>query len=124
LSVDYNETLLTNRLQVVANAIDAGPGGGRMRLLDEAGNVLSSMPLFVPCGVVASGVLNFTVPLVDPAAMMGGGAATARVEDANGTVVISGLTINTTNADIHLTPTNVVNAGQTVSITAASITGN
>jgi hypothetical protein len=124
LSVNYNVPVLTDRLQVVANAIDAGPGGGFLRLLDSSGNVLSSMRFFVPCGFAAAGVLTFTTPLVDASASASGGAAFARCEDANGVVVISGLTINTPNPDIHLSPTNSLVEGQSVAIMSASITGN
>jgi hypothetical protein len=117
LSVDYNVTVLTDRLQLVANAIDIG-GGGVMRLLDSGGNVLSSMLFFVPCGIAAGGVLTFATPLVDASVTMGGTAIGARCEDANGTVVISGLAVNTSSSP------DIILAGQTVAILAASITGN
>jgi hypothetical protein len=124
LSVDYNVNVLTNRLQQVLNAIDAGAAAGFMRLLDPGGNVLSSIRLFFPCGTVSNGVLTFKVPLIDAGVTTGGLATGARCEDANGVVVFSGLTINTINADINLSPTNVLVAGQILAITAASITGN
>lgn len=124
MSVDYSVTVLTNRLQQVVNAIDTGVGGGFMRLLDSGGNVLSSMRFWVPSGTAADGVLTFTVPLIDASVTTGGTVTAARCEDANGTVVISGLTVDSSSPDIVLAPTNVLTAGQTVAITAASITGN
>lgn len=126
MSVDYNVSVLTARLQEVAAAIDAS-GNGNMRFLDSGGNVLSTLQLPTPMGSAAGGVLTFAgMSLVDPAAAASGTATRARIEDGAGTIVISGLTVNDPSgiSDIYLTPTNVIVAGQTIAITAASITGN
>jgi hypothetical protein len=127
LSVDYNTTVLTNRLQQVVNAIDAGATNGVMRLLNSGGTTLSSLSLARPCGVAAGGVLTFSgMSLIDPAAAADGAAARARVEDGDGNTIISGLTVGTvgSTSDIVMSPSNIITAGQTVAITAASITGN
>ena len=127
MSVDYNTTVLTNRLQVVINDIDDGATNGNMRLLDSSGNILSSLQLARPMGVAANGVLTFLgLSLVDPAAAASGVAARARVEDGDGNTIISGLTVGSgaTPVDIVMSPTNTIVAGQTVAITAATITGN
>ena len=124
MSVDYVVPVLSSRLQVVANAIDVGVGGGFLELLNSTGSVISSLRLYVPCGVVNSGVLTFTTPLIDGSVPVGGIIEAARCTDANGSLVISGLTVNGPSPDIHLTPTNNVTAGQTLVITAATITGN
>ena len=126
MSVNYNVTVLTNRLQVVINAIDAGVTNGWLRLMDGSNNVLSSFQLSRPMGVAASGVLSFSgLSLIDPAAAAGGVAERARVEDGDGNTIISGLTVGMgpTN-DIVMSPTSTITAGQTVAITAATITGN
>lgn len=127
MAVDYNLTVLTNRLQVVANAIDAGPSNGFMRLLDSGSNILSSFQLSRPMGTASNGQLTFNgLSLIDPAAAAAGQAVAARCEDSTGTVVISGLTVSTpgSTSDIIMTPSNTIAAGQTVAITAATITGN
>lgn len=126
MSVNYNTTVLTNRLQQVVNAIDGGVTNGNMRLLDIGGGVLSSLQLARPSGIVSGGVLNFSgLSLIDPAASTSGTAQRARVEDGNGNTIISGLTVSGgAPADIVMTPTNIIVAGQTVAITAAAITGN
>jgi hypothetical protein len=94
LSVDYSITVLTNRLQQVVNAIDAGATNGVMRLLNSGGTTLSSFSLARPCGVAASGVLTFSgLSLIDPAAAADGTAALARVEDGDGNTIIAGLTV-------------------------------
>lgn len=125
MSVDYNIPTLTDRLQQVINHIDAGASNGWMRLLDAAGNALSSFQLARPMGVAFNGVLTFNgLSLIDPAAAASGEARGARVEDSSGIIVISGLLVNGPNPDIVLTPTATITAGQTVAITAATITGN
>ena len=127
MSVNYNVSVLSNRLQQVVNAIDAGPSNGFMRLLDGGGNVLSSLQLARPSATVFNGVATFNgMSLIDPSAAASGSVAGARVEDSAGTVVISGLTATAVGsvADIIFSPSNVIAAGQTVAITAATITGN
>jgi hypothetical protein len=126
MSVNYTLTLLTNRLQLVANAIDAGATNGFLALLDSGGNTLSTLALARPCGVAALGVLTFNgMSLIDPAAAGTGNAALAMVSDGDGNTVISGLTAGTANTnDIVMSPTSFIAAGQVVAITQASITGN
>lgn len=126
MPVDYSTTVLTNRLQQVINAIDGGPSNGFMRLTDISGNVLSSFQLSRPSAVANAGVLTFNgLSLIDPAAAASGQAALARVEDSTGLIVISGLTINGPGTpDIFLSPSTAITAGQTVALTAATITGN
>lgn len=127
MSVNYNTTVLTSRLQQVINAIDAGPSNGFLRLLDLVGNILSSLQLARPCAIAANGVATFQgMSLIDPSAAHGGAARFARVEDSTGIVVISGLTVGGSGdaTDILLSPSTTITAGQTVAITSATITGN
>lgn len=126
MSVNYSTSLLTSRLQLVANAIDAGATNGVIRLLSNGGTTLSSLSLARPCGVAANGVLTFSgVSLIDPAAAVTDSATAARIEDGDGNIIISGLTVGTgSTSEIVMSPTNFITAGQTVAITAATITGN
>jgi len=126
LAVDYSLTVRNNRLTQVVNAIDGGTTNGYLRLLDGAGSAISSFQLSRPCGVVSGGVLTFSgTSLIDPAAAGSSYAIAARAEDGDGNIVISGLTVGTGPAnDIIMNPTNFITAGQTVAITAASITGH
>lgn len=126
MSVNYPVSIINTRLQDVATAIDAGGANGVMRLLDNTGNILSSLALARPAATVSAGTLTFNgMPLNDPAAANSGNAAFSRVEDSTGFVVISGLTVGgvSTSFDIGLAPSNAITAGQTVAITAASIQG-
>jgi hypothetical protein len=126
LPVNYSTVVRTNRLQIVINAIDAGPSNGFMRLTDAGGNVLSSLQLARPCAVASNGVMTFNgLSLIDPAAAASGVALGCRFEDSTGTVVMSGLTVGTgSTSEVIFSPTNNIIAGQTVAITAATITGN
>jgi hypothetical protein len=127
MSDNYNTSVRNSRLQAVVAAIDAGPANGRLRLLDGAGNVLSTITLAKPCASVAGGVLTFTLPLLDTNTSGAGQAITARCEDSTGVIVISGLTVNadpSIAADILILPSNVIRVGQAIGITSATITGN
>lgn len=125
MSGTYNATLRNSRLQLVANAIDAGGANGVLRLLDSTGAVLSSLALSRPALSVAGVIATFNgLSLIDAAATAAGLATGARIEDSTGTVVESGLTVGTVGTDIVLAPTNAIAVGQTVAIQQASITGN
>jgi hypothetical protein len=126
--VDYSLGVINNRLQQVVNAVDAGAAGGVLRLLTGGGGIVSSFTLQKPSMTVGAGVATFNgLSLIDPAAV-GGTAVGARVEDSNGNVIISGLIVNNTTSssppDIILSPTNIITAGQAISLTTASITGH
>ena len=126
MTVVYNLTVRNNRLTQVVNAIDGGATNGNLRLLEAGGSVISTLQLSRPCGVVTGGQLVFSgMSLIDPAAVGTGFAVGARVDDGDGGVIISALTVGTgSTSDIVMSPTNFITAGQAVAITAASITGN
>jgi hypothetical protein len=110
LSVDYSLTVRNNRLTQVVNAIDGGTTNGYLRLLDGRGSTISSFQLSRPCGLVSGGVLTFSgMSLIDPAASGSSYAVAARTGPTS---------------DIIMNPTNFITAGQTVALTAATITGN
>lgn len=126
LSVDYNTTVRTNRLQQGINATDAGASNGWLRLLNDGGTILSSFQLARPSATAANGVATFNgMSLIDPAAAAEGYATAARTEDGDGNIIISGLTVGTGSSyEIVMSPTNYITVGQTVAITAATIIGN
>lgn len=125
MSVVYNTTLKNTRMTAVVAAIDNG-GAGSLLFGDATSfvgaHLLAAITFNATCGIVSGGVLTFSgTPLVDASAGNTGTAAQGEVEDGVGHVVISGLTIATSAADIVLSSTSIV-AGQSVTITAASIT--
>lgn len=126
MSVTYNQNVRNARLQVVANAIDAGSGNGILVVAAAGGApIITSITLAKPCGTVASGVLTFSgLPLTQIAGLTAT-AGTAYLTDSTGTVVASGLTVGLpgSGADLIMSQVGVV-GGDILTLTAATITGN
>lgn len=122
MPVTYNTTLKNSRLNDVVSAIDTG-GAGYLEIGDALfAHVLTTIHFNSVCGVVTGGVLTFNgTPLVDASAARTGTAATAEVFSGGNTLIISGLTVSTSAADINLSSTSIV-SGQSVTLTAATIT--
>lgn len=126
MPVVYSLAVINNRLTQVVNAIDGSSTNGNMRLLTSGGSILSTFQLSRPCGVVSAGVLSFSgMSLIDPAAIGSSTASAARIEDGSGNIIVSSLTVGTgSTSDVVITPSATITAGQTVALTAATITGN
>lgn len=122
MSVVYNTTLKNTRMTSVVTAIDVG-GAGYLEIGDTSMvHVLSTIHFNSVCGTVTGGVLTFSgTPLADASAARTGTAAAAEVFSGGNTLIISGLTVSTSAADINLSSTSIV-AGQSVTLTAATIT--
>jgi hypothetical protein len=124
MGVIYNATLRTARMNLVKTAIDAGSGPGTLEIGTAAmATLLGTLTLSDPCGTVSGDVLTFAAITQDSSADASGTAAAARVKDSTGTVVISGLTVGTSGADIIFSSVAIA-AGQPIPITSASITHN
>lgn len=124
MAMSYNTTVRSSRMQVVADAIDAGAGAGYVEICAASyASVLATIPMADPCGSVSSGVLTFdcTPAIADSSADNTGTAAIARIKDSTGTVVVSGLTVGTSGTNIVLTSTSIV-ATEPVTITSFTIT--
>ena len=126
MPVDYSVPTIQGRLQVVISDIDAGVTNGALYLLANSGTVLSILSLARPCGTIVGTQIIFSgMSLIDPAAAASDFATAARVDDGDGNSIITGLTVSAgSTGDIVMSPTNFITAGQTVAITAASITGH
>lgn len=124
MSVVYSTAVKTARMQAVIDQIDAGAGAGTIEIgTTGMASVLAVLTLADPSGTAASGVitLDFDPDISDTSANASGTAAEARIKDSNGTVVISGLTVGTSGADINLDSVSIT-AGQTVTLTTGTIT--
>lgn len=122
MAVTYTPAVKSARMTAVLNAIDAGSGPGRIEIgTTGMASVLATITLTDPCGSVSNGVLTFTMPHSDTSADASGTAAAARIRDSNATDIVTGLTVSTTGADINLDSVSIT-AGQTVTLTAGSIT--
>ena len=85
--------------------------------------VLSTIPMAIPCGTVSGGVLTLTTPIADPLVAVTGTLASAEIEDSNGNLIASGLTIGLSSAFDIIMSSLSVTAGQNLSIISATITG-
>jgi hypothetical protein len=124
MSVIYAATLRTARLNAVLTAIDADVGAAKLEICSAAyAAVLATITLNDPAGSVSGDVLTFIVSPQpqDASADNTGVAAIARIKDNSGDIIVSGLTVGTSGADIIVTSTNIT-AGDTVKMTAGTIT--
>jgi hypothetical protein len=123
----YSSSVVDARLQVVLNAIDGGPGDGILTLL-ASGTVISMLTLAKPSGSIAGGVLTFFSPLTDASAAGTGSVTSGTVSDSAGNLVALNLSTGIPGAGADITIFNGMNstqieAGQTVQVLAARITG-
>jgi len=127
MAVTYSTAVKNSRLDVVTAAIDAGsgsPSAGSLQI-GTAGmaSVLAVIDFNSPTAApaAAGGVLTFSMPQSDTAANATGTAAAAIIVDADGTSIVTGLTVGTSGTDIILDSVSLT-AGQTVTINSATIT--
>jgi hypothetical protein len=118
----YAEDIRNARLQVVADAIDAGPANGRL-VIGSAGLAVVhvDIELAKPCASIAGGVLTLLGIPLEAQAAQAGTPAEAALTDSTGLVVADGLTVGISGANVILDSASV-GAGQTVRINAGSIT--
>jgi len=122
MAVTYSNTVKDNRMTQVLNAIDGGAGAGYIEICSAAyAAVLATITLSDPCGTVGTQALTLTMPKSDTNADNTGTAAIARIKDSTGTIVVSGLTVSTSGADINLSSL-AITAGDTVTLNSAVIT--
>jgi hypothetical protein len=121
MAVTYTTAVKNSRLTAVVTAIGAT---GVLEIGTTAmGTVLATITLNSTAGTAASGVLTFSgFPKSDTSADATGTAAAARIRTATGgTDIVTGLTVGTSASDINLDSLSIT-TGQTVTITAATIT--
>lgn len=123
MAVTYAMDVKTDRMQAVADQIDAGSGAGVLQIgTTGMASVLAEITLGDPCGTVSGAVLTLSgFPRSDTSANATGTAAAARIRDSDGNDVITGLTVGTSAADIVLDSTSIT-TGQEVTISSATIT--
>lgn len=126
MAVIYAAALRTTRMNDVVAAIDAGAGAGKLKIGTTAmGAVLATLTLTDPCGAVAGDVLTFDFDpdISDTSADATGTAAAATITDSDDNIIVSGLTVGLSAANIILDSLSIT-AGQTVTITAGTLTHN
>lgn len=133
MAVTYSTALKSNRMQLVADLIagktvasstgtaTAGSLVVGTSSLSGATGVLATFTLGTTPGTVSSGVLTISGTPLTATASATGTAAKAEFRDNSGNVIVSGLTVGTSGADIIINAT-AISAGQTVTLSSGSIT--
>ena len=125
MSVSYSNALKNTRSTAVITALDAQSGNATLEICSAAyASVLAIVPLNKPSWAVSGGAGLLTmqgVPVSCVSAGNSGTAALARLKDSAGTVWIQSLTCGVGSGDIQLNSLSIT-AGQTVTITSATIT--
>lgn len=133
MAVTYSATLKTNRMQLVADLIAgktaaASTGSatagtlviGTSALSGSTG-VLISFTLNATPGTVAGSVFTISGTPLTATATGTGTAALAEIRNNAGNVIVSGLTVGTSGADVIINATSI-STGQFVTLSSATIT--
>ena len=121
MAVIYAAAVRTARLQAVVDAIDAG-AAGKLKLYTSGDALLATLTLADPCGTVSGDILTFDAdPDITVAAADTGTVAKATITTSADAVIVSGLTVGTSGADIIVDSTSIT-SGQTVSFNTGTIT--
>lgn len=126
MAVIYAAALRTARMNEVNDAINAGSGAGKLKIGTAAmASTLATLTLADPAGSVSGDVLtlDFDPDISDTSADNSGTAAAATITDSDDNVIVSGLTVGTSGTNIVLDSVSIT-TGQTVTITAGTITHN
>lgn len=124
MAIVYSIAVRNSRLQAVINAIDAGAGGGLIKIgTTGMALTLATVTLNKPCATIAAGVLTFSGTPINTLASATGTAAAATICDSTGLVVASGFTVGTSGTDIVVNLLNIT-AGSIVTFQSGVITGN
>ena len=116
MPVTYSAAAKTARMTATRDAC----ADGTLELTTSADAVLASIGLSTAGGTVTSGVwtLTFDGPATATAA---GTAARARIKNNVGTVVVSGLTVGTSGADVTIN-NDIIATGQQVTLNTFTLT--
>ena len=120
MAITYTTAVKNARLDAVVTAIGSA---GKLEIgTSGMASVLATITLANPAAPgAASGVITFTMPQSDSSADATGTAAAARIRTSADVDIITGLTVGTGSEDIVLDSTSIT-AGQTVTISSATIT--
>jgi hypothetical protein len=124
MAVTYANSLKDTRMTAVITALDTASGFATIDIASSAGftsGILVTITLAKPSFTEASEAITMAGAPKSGTAGATGTATQARIKDGAGTVVVSGLTVGTSAADIILNSTSITN-GQTVTLSSAVIT--
>lgn len=121
MAVNYAAALKTTRMEAVRDAIDAGAGNATLEIgTTSYASILVTFTLDDPASTVSTDTLTLAGTPKTATASNAGTAAVARIKNPGGTVVVSGLTVGTSGADVIISNTSITN-GASYSLTAGTI---
>jgi hypothetical protein len=133
MAVTYRSDIRTNRLNLVVNALGSsaapviatvGASAGSLVIgtaaLSGSTGVLAVFPLDQTPGIVSGDTLTLSGMPKITTAVGSGEAAKAELRDNSGSVVVSGLSVGTSSADVIITGT-IISYGQTVNVLSGAI---
>jgi len=123
MAVNYLASLKSTRMTAVINAMDVNASAGFIEICTAAyAAVLCTITFSKPSFSESGGVITMLSPPKSNTASGTGTAAVARIKDGGTTnVVVNNLTVGTSASDIILNSTSIT-SGQTVTLTAGTIT--
>lgn len=123
MSVSYRASLQATRMQAVLDDIDNHASPAFIEICSASfAAILATITLSDPSFSRSAAVLTMLgVPKSDTSADNTGTAAVARIKDGGGTTIVNSLSVGTSATDIILNSVSVT-AGQTVTLTAGTIT--
>src|SRR5262245_23087453 len=103
MAVNYAAALKSTRMQAVISAIDINASPAFIEIGTAAmAATLCTITLSKPSFSEGSGTITMLSPPKSGVASASGTAAAARIKDGGGNIIVSGLTVSTTGADINL----------------------
>jgi hypothetical protein len=120
MSVVYPTALRTTRMTAVLTALDIG-ANAKLVIMTSADAVLATITLADPSATVTNGVLTLAGVPLSATASGTGTAAKAKLVTSADADVVTGLTVGTGSENIVLGTTSI-NTGNTVTLTAGTIT--
>lgn len=106
MPIQYSLDAKNARLEAVLMTLGVG---AKLVLRDSGGKVIVEFALPFPAGIVKDGVLTFGGPdgVLESSAIADGVVTSASYVDAKNSVVIGGLTVGRSDADIIVDNTNI-----------------
>jgi hypothetical protein len=122
MAVNYAAALKSARMAQVITAVDVNAAPAFIEI-GTAGmaQTLVSITLSDPSFTESGGVITMAGAPKSGVAGATGTAAAARIKEGGGGIIVSGLTVGTSGADVNLNSTSITN-GQTVTLSSATIT--
>jgi hypothetical protein len=122
MTVVYSNTIKNNRMTQAELGIDNNAAAANLLIGTAAmATTLVTIPLSKPSFTVSGNAMTMAGVPHSGTASATGTAAAAQINDGGGTAQVTGLTVGTSGTDIVLNSTSIT-SGQTVTITAGTIT--